>query len=47
MRSIREVLRQFLMGPRYLRYWQSLRTAELKRLGYEPPAKRAKGARNA
>lgn len=47
VKSIREILRALLMGPRYLRYWQSLREADLKRLGYKPPAKRAKGARNA
>lgn len=47
VKSIREILRRLLMGPRYLRYWQSLRESELKRLGYQPPAKRTKGARNA
>lgn len=34
MQSIREILRALLMGPRYVRYWQSLRQEELKRYGY-------------
>lgn len=41
MKSIREILRALLMGPRYEKYWRDLRSQELNRYGYDKKRKPA------